>query len=40
MAIVTKELFGQIGDSEIFQFTLSNNTGISIKILNYGCIIR
>jgi aldose 1-epimerase len=38
--VIEKKSFGKLPDGrEVFQFTLANNTGIKVKIINYGAII-
>ncbi len=31
-----KELYGMIGNDSVFQYTLKNRSGLTVKILNYG----
>lgn len=39
MSYIEDELFGKLEDEEVFLFTLKNNNGIEVKIMNYGGIV-
>jgi aldose 1-epimerase len=34
-----KALFGQVDEKQVFQYTLTNENGMTVKILNYGGIV-
>jgi len=34
-----KELYGKVDGKEVFQFTLSNENGMTLKLINYGGIV-
>jgi len=36
---LTKELYGEVDGKEIFQFTLKNENGMTVKLINYGGIV-
>ncbi len=36
---VKKEIFGKVDNKEIFLYTLSNDNGMIVKIMNYGGIV-
>ena len=38
--MITKKLFGELNGSEVYEYTLENKSGASVKILTLGGIIR
>lgn len=38
--MITKKLFGELNGSEVYEYTLKNKSGASVKILTLGGIIR
>ena len=36
---MTKKLFGEVDGKQVFQYTLTNKGGMTVKILNYGGIV-
>ncbi|MBS4208256.1 aldose epimerase family protein [Bacillus sp. FJAT-50079] len=36
---ITKELFGEIGQSKVYSFTFENESGVKVTCINYGCTI-
>lgn len=39
--MIEKSLYGKLPDGkEVYQFTLKNNSGMEVKIINYGAIVR
>jgi aldose 1-epimerase len=37
---ITKKFFGETGGQEVHAYTLTNNNGMSVTCLDYGCIIN
>ena len=37
---ISKELFGQTGGSAVYRYTLANDSGLRVRILDYGGIIQ
>lgn len=37
---ITKKNFGEVGGKQVFQYTLTNKNGMTVKILNYGGIVK
>ncbi|MCC3356966.1 aldose epimerase family protein [Bacillus sp. REN16] len=36
---VTADIFGELGNKPVHAYTIENNNGMSIRCINYGCII-
>ena len=36
---IEQKVFGEIENQDVIQFSISNNSGFTVRFINYGCVI-